>query len=131
MAKFDHMQPGRAAREQKYRRFKPIPVRLLAPNLITLLALCSGGGGGNGGSNFNSGGGFDDFGDLPVGPSVDPNLIFAIIVGLICLVLLLVIIGVVVRVVTRTALIGMVGQISKVEAVTIKDGWHHGWSSGA
>lgn len=42
MAKFEQMEPERAAREQKIRRFKPIPVRLLAPNLITLLALCSG-----------------------------------------------------------------------------------------
>ena len=42
MAKFDKLEPERAAREQKIRRFKPIPVRLLAPNLITLLALCSG-----------------------------------------------------------------------------------------
>lgn len=42
MSKFEQMEPGRAAREQKYRRFKPIPVRLLAPNFITLLALCSG-----------------------------------------------------------------------------------------
>ncbi len=42
MSKFEKMEPERAAREQKYRRFKPIPVRLLAPNFITLLALCSG-----------------------------------------------------------------------------------------
>lgn len=42
MNKFKPADPGRAAREQKYRRFKPIPVRLLVPNLITLLALCSG-----------------------------------------------------------------------------------------
>ena len=42
MAKFEQVEPGQAAREQKYRRFRPIPVRLLAPNLITLLALCSG-----------------------------------------------------------------------------------------
>lgn len=42
MAKFDQLEPRRAAREQKYRRFKAIPVRVLAPNLITLLALCSG-----------------------------------------------------------------------------------------
>ena len=42
MAKFEPVEPQRAAREQRVRRFKPIPVRLLAPNLITLLALCSG-----------------------------------------------------------------------------------------
>src|SRR3954452_22471990 len=29
-------------REQRLRRFKQIPVRILLPNLITLLALCSG-----------------------------------------------------------------------------------------
>lgn len=42
MSKFKQMEPGRAAREQRYRRFRPIPIRVLAPNLITLLALCSG-----------------------------------------------------------------------------------------
>lgn len=42
MAKFDKLEPKRAAREQRYRRFKAIPIRVLAPNLITLLALCSG-----------------------------------------------------------------------------------------
>src|ERR671912_1332734 len=28
--------------EQKRRRFRPIPVRMLVPNIITLLALCAG-----------------------------------------------------------------------------------------
>ena len=30
------------SREQRLRRFKQIPLRILVPNLITLLALCSG-----------------------------------------------------------------------------------------
>ena len=98
------------------------------------LALCSGGsGGGNGGGNFNPpSGGFDEFDELPgdIFPS-DPNVIYAIVIAIICLALLLAVIAAVVRVVSRTAIIGMVGQISSVEAVTIRDGWHHGWSSGA
>jgi len=32
----------RGTREQRLRRFKMIPVRFLLPNIITLLALCSG-----------------------------------------------------------------------------------------
>ncbi|MGI9414140.1 MAG: CDP-alcohol phosphatidyltransferase family protein [Hyphomicrobiales bacterium] len=42
MSKFDRIEPDRAAREQRFRRFRLIPIRLIAPNLITLLALCSG-----------------------------------------------------------------------------------------
>ncbi len=42
MPKFDRIEPDRAAREQRFRRFRLIPVRLIAPNLITMLALCSG-----------------------------------------------------------------------------------------
>ena len=36
---FPPFEPGD---EPKTRRFKPVPLRLLLPNLITLLALCSG-----------------------------------------------------------------------------------------
>jgi len=39
---FDRIEPDRAAREQRFRRFRLIPIRLIAPNLITMLALCSG-----------------------------------------------------------------------------------------
>ncbi len=42
MPEFGEFEPRRAAREQKYRRFRQIPIRVLAPNLITLLALCAG-----------------------------------------------------------------------------------------
>ena len=33
---------GKSRREQRLRRFKQVPIRILVPNLITLLALCSG-----------------------------------------------------------------------------------------
>jgi CDP-diacylglycerol---serine O-phosphatidyltransferase len=33
---------GKSHREQRLRRFKQVPIRILVPNLITLLALCSG-----------------------------------------------------------------------------------------
>jgi CDP-diacylglycerol--serine O-phosphatidyltransferase len=39
---FDPDRPGRALRPGLRRRFRPIPVRTLVPNLITLLALCAG-----------------------------------------------------------------------------------------
>src|SRR5262249_2579948 len=39
---FDPDRPGRAGRPGLRRRFRPIPVRTLVPNLITLLALCAG-----------------------------------------------------------------------------------------
>jgi len=42
MPMFDRIEPDRAAREQRFRRFRLIPIRLIAPNLITMLALCSG-----------------------------------------------------------------------------------------
>ncbi|MCB0213864.1 MAG: hypothetical protein KDJ52_31270 [Anaerolineae bacterium] len=96
------------------------------------LALCSGGGSGNGGGNFNMGGGdFGQPGDVPNIPDIDPNVIIAAVVGICCLVIVLVILGVVVRAVTRTALIGMVRQITETEAVTIRDGWRIGWSRAA
>jgi hypothetical protein len=98
-----------------------------------LLALCGGGGGGGGGGNFNipSSGEPGDFGDLPNMPEIDPNIVIAIVVGLICLILLLTMIGVVVQYVTRTALIGMVRQIRETEAITARDGWRFGWSNRA
>src|SRR6516165_9042885 len=37
---FEHR--GRFGRRRRFRRFRPIPVRTLVPNLITLLALCAG-----------------------------------------------------------------------------------------
>ena len=39
---FDPDRPGRSIRPGLRRRFRPIPVRTLVPNLITLLALCAG-----------------------------------------------------------------------------------------
>lgn len=94
------------------------------------LALC-GGGGGNGGGNFNfntGGGNFGQPGDLPSMPNIDPNLLIAGVIGLICLVLLLIVVSVVVRAVTRAALIGMVQQITETGAVTAAEGWRWGWS---
>jgi hypothetical protein len=94
-----------------------------------LLALCGGGGSGGGGNfNFPGGGSGGDFGDGPGMPSIDTNTIIAIVVGIFCLILLLIGISVLVQVVTRTALIGMVRQITETEAVTIRDGWRFGWS---
>lgn len=95
------------------------------------LALCGGGGGGNGGGNlnFNSGGGeFGQPGDMPQIPDIDPNILIAAGVGLVCLVLLLIVVSIVVRAVTRAALIGMVQQITDTGAVTVAEGWRWGWS---
>ncbi len=93
-----------------------------------LLALCSGGSGGNG--NFNMPGGNNSNFDYPGGalPDIDPGMLIAIIGAVVCLVLILTVVGVVVRAVSRTALIGMVQQITQTEAVTIRDGWRFGWS---
>jgi len=98
-----------------------------------LLALCGGGGGGGGNFNFPSGGGGEpgDFGNLPNMPDIDPNIIIAVGIGLVCLTLLLAVIGVVIQYVTRTALLGMVRQIKETEAVTVRDGWRFGWSNRA
>jgi hypothetical protein len=99
-----------------------------------LLALCGGGNGGGGNFNFPSGSGnnqgLENFGNLGV-PEIDPNLIIAIVVALVCLILLLAIMGVVVQYVTRTALFGMVQQIEETGAVTTADGWRFGWSKRA
>ncbi|HEX9923448.1 MAG TPA: hypothetical protein VGD99_12390 [Anaerolineae bacterium] len=97
------------------------------------LALCGGGGGGGGGSgNFrlpsSSSGDFEEFGELPNLPSVDPDIIWAVVAGFICLIALLIVVGVVVRAVTRAALIGMVHQITETEQVTMAEGWQLGWS---
>lgn len=97
------------------------------------LALCGGGGGGGGG-NFNFSGNrnnFDGFGNIPNIPEIDPSLIIGLVIGLILLIILLAALGAIVRVVTRTALIGMVRQITQTEAITITDGWHLGWSRNA
>lgn len=96
------------------------------------LALCSSGGGGNG--NFNYSGNssdFEDFGPVPGMPGIDPDMMVAVIVGAICLVILLIIVSVVVQTVARTAIIGMVRQISDTESVTVRDGLRLGWSRGA
>ena len=97
------------------------------------LALCSGGSGGSGGGSPPSpGGSGGDFGDLPMAsPEFDPTLLIWLGVGIICLVLLLSALGFVVRAVTRTALIGMVRQISESEMTSVSDGWRVGWSSRA
>ncbi len=101
-----------------------------------LLALCSGGSGGSGNFRMPSGGGNSGNFNLPGGekvpvPNVDPGTILAIVGVVICLVLLLAVVSVVVRTVARTALIGMVRQITQTEAVTIGDGWRFGWSNRA
>ncbi|RME96745.1 MAG: hypothetical protein D6768_21220, partial [Chloroflexi bacterium] len=96
-----------------------------------LLALCGGSGGGG---NFNfsmPGDSGSEFGGSPVPPelmNLDPGTIFAIVAAFICLILLLVLVGMVVQVVSRTALMGMVRQITLTEAVTVRDGWNFGWS---
>jgi len=95
------------------------------------LALCSGGSGGGSG-NYSPPSSSGDF-DMPMSgmPDIDWQIIIAIIVALLCFVLLVALLGIVVRAVTRTALIGMVAQVSKTESVTIKDGWRLGWSKRA
>ena len=98
-----------------------------------LLALCSGGSGGN--SNFNppsDSTGFEDI--LPNSgpmPEIDPGTVIGIIIAVFCLVLILALIGVVVSTVSRTALLGMVRQITRTEAVTVGDGFRFGWSKEA
>lgn len=91
-----------------------------------LLALCSGGSGGN----FRMPSGNNSNFDFPAGdmPDIDPGTLIAIIGLVVCLVLILTVVGAVVRAVSRTALIGMVQQITQTEAVTIRDGWRFGWS---
>jgi hypothetical protein len=95
-----------------------------------LLALCSGGSGSGG--NFNppsSSGDFDFPGSSPIpGGDVDPAMIITIMVAVFCLMMILALVGVVVRAVTRTAIIGMVHQVARTEAVTVGDGWRLGWS---
>jgi CDP-diacylglycerol--serine O-phosphatidyltransferase len=39
---FDDIDPDASQREQRRYRFKQVPIRFLLPNLVTLLALCSG-----------------------------------------------------------------------------------------
>jgi hypothetical protein len=58
-------------------------------------------------------------------------LVLVILAALLCLVIFLIIIGVVVRAVARSALIGMVRQVTTTETVTVTDGWRWGWSSRA
>lgn len=95
-----------------------------------LLALCGGSGGSGSGnfdsSNFSDSGGFND----PFG-GIDPQMLIAIGIGLLCLALILIIIGVIVRVVCTSAIIGMVNQIEETDEVTFKDGWRFGWSRSA
>jgi CDP-diacylglycerol--serine O-phosphatidyltransferase len=38
----EHEHIDKSRREQRLRRFKQVPIRILVPNLVTLLALCSG-----------------------------------------------------------------------------------------
>ena len=102
-----------------------------------ILALCGGSGGGGGG-NFNfpgntSTGGDDlgDFGGWPIMPDIDPSLVIALVVGIICLLLLLTVLGIVLQLVTRTALMRMVNQINETESVTVGEGWRLGWSGRA
>lgn len=95
------------------------------------LALCGGGGGGGGGGNFNFSGSsndFDNFNNIPNIPEIDPYLIIGLVVGLILFVIIIGVLSVIIQVVTRTALIGMVRQITETEAVTLADGWRLGWS---
>lgn len=99
-----------------------------------LLALCGGGGGGGGGSNINlpsdsaSEEDFENLGQLLALSDIDPSLIIGAVIAFICLILLLTVLGIVVQAVTRTALMGMVDQIQRTGATTVRDGWHFGWS---
>jgi hypothetical protein len=104
-----------------------------------LLALCSGGSGGGGNYNFSPPSNTGEFG-YPPGSIPSPEQFFSqewisilitLLVAFCCLILILTVLGIVVRAVTRTALIGMVRQITETETVTIRDGWRHGWSRGA
>ncbi len=42
MSLFPPFEPEETARQQKRRRFRRVPIRFLIPNVVTLLALCSG-----------------------------------------------------------------------------------------
>lgn len=42
MSVFPPLEPETTERQQKRRRFRRVPVRVLVPNIVTLLALCSG-----------------------------------------------------------------------------------------
>ncbi|MDX1520269.1 MAG: hypothetical protein R3264_01420 [Anaerolineae bacterium] len=97
------------------------------------LALCSSSGSGGNGNFNNFSGNSGDLGNQipPDFLDIDPQLLLALGIGLVCLGLLLVIVGIVVRAVTRTALIGMVHQIEATETITIRDGWRLGWSAEA
>ncbi len=59
---------------------------------------------------------------------MDVPLLLAIIFAVLVIVLLLMILAIIVRSVSRAALIGMVWQVEDTAAVTVKDGWHTGWS---
>ncbi|MFQ5613038.1 MAG: hypothetical protein ACE5H9_12995 [Anaerolineae bacterium] len=96
------------------------------------LALCSGGGGGGGPSGPSPGG--EGNGDLPdFGvpgdfPLNNEQLLIGIAVVFLCLMLFLIAVSVLVQTVTRTSLIRMVRQIEEAGAVTVREGWHLGWS---
>lgn len=95
-----------------------------------LLALCGGGGGSGSGGNFGNipGGGPGGGGDVP---DVDPIIILILVAAVFLVIIVLSVLATIVRVVSRTALIGMVRQIDKTEAVTIGAGWRLGWSGKA
>jgi hypothetical protein len=59
-------------------------------------------------------------------PHIDPGTVIGIIIAVFCLVLLLALVGVVISTVSRTALLGMVHQITRTEAVTVRDGFRFG-----
>jgi hypothetical protein len=96
-----------------------------------LLALCGGGGGGN--FNFPSGGGGGEPPEELEGllTGIDPELIITLVIVFFCLIFLLIILGAIVRTVSRTALIGMVAQITETGTVTASEGWRLGWSPAA
>jgi len=102
-----------------------------------LLALCGGTGGGGSNFNFPTGGGgggeedAEELAELLALLEIDPNWIIGLAIAFFCLILLLIVVSIVVQTVSRTALIGMVAQISETSAVTVADGWRFGWSATA
>ncbi len=96
------------------------------------LALCGGGGRRFNfnvpGNNYS--GDYNNSGLLPYGSDFDPEMI-TLISTICCLVILLIMVSVLVQTISKTALMGMVDQISETEAVTVADGWRLGWSRAA
>jgi len=102
-----------------------------------LLALFGGGGGWSSRLSYSGNmGGAPSDGGIPFGgrnpfAGIDPSVFLMIGLALACIVFVLIIVSIVARAVARAALIGMVGQIEEIDAVTVKEGWRIGWSARA